>query len=165
MNDLLRTPLITLSFLHRHHCTLLKTLFPTFPPYSNALRQFDILAFLVANMATTTKDIVVTPPTETSAAQPQRPASPLVSPTLSPASLVGSMYSAPTISPEVNGLNETLAAMKGSLGNLGVRVCFLDLLYFTECSDDVSHSKCSIPWVNKPHRWCRSVESWRQRRI
>lgn len=42
------------------------------------------------------------------------------SPTLSPASLVGSMYTAPTISPEVNGLNETLVQMKGSLGNLGV---------------------------------------------
>ncbi|KAH8103533.1 hypothetical protein BXZ70DRAFT_736621 [Cristinia sonorae] len=49
------------------------------------------------------------------------PSSPLVSPTptLSPASLVGSMYSLPTISPEVQGLQETLATMKGSLGSLG----------------------------------------------
>ncbi|TCD64386.1 hypothetical protein EIP91_004133 [Steccherinum ochraceum] len=70
-------------------------------------------------MATSTKDIVVAPAKETPPAESHRPASPLVSPTLSPASLVGSMYSAPTISPEVNGLNETLAAMKGSLGSLG----------------------------------------------
>ncbi|KAJ3483368.1 hypothetical protein NLI96_g6373 [Meripilus lineatus] len=41
------------------------------------------------------------------------------SPLLSPASIHGSLYGSLTAPPEVNNVAETLAAMKGSLGNLG----------------------------------------------
>ncbi|CAL1711972.1 unnamed protein product [Somion occarium] len=43
----------------------------------------------------------------------------VTSPTLSPSSLHGSMYSATTVPPEVTTVTKTLQEMKGSLGNLG----------------------------------------------
>jgi len=44
-----------------------------------------------------------------------------LSPT-TPASIHGSVYSMTTMPPEVITVNETLAAMKGSLGSIGVRI-------------------------------------------
>lgn len=70
------------------------------------------------------------------------------------------MYSVPTISPEVNGLNETLAAMKGSLGNLGVRVCFLDLLYFTEGSVLTTCPIANVRYLGSTNR-TDGADRWR----
>lgn len=50
------------------------------------------------------------------------PDSPPPSPILSPTSVYGSLYGSLTAPPEVSNVAETLAVMKGSLGNLGVSI-------------------------------------------